>query len=81
MAIVDTAPPPWCHLGTLLLESLPPFDQVAGHALKLNIASCQIADPFHFETHLIFVQGVLHNTDFFAQLGIEFLLFYHSITH
>ena len=39
------------------MDSLPLFDQAAGQALKLNIADCQIADLFHFETHLIFVPG------------------------
>ena len=36
----DTAPPPWCHLGTLSLDSLPLDDHAIGQALKLNTASC-----------------------------------------
>ena len=47
----DTAPPPWCHLGTLPLDSLHLDDHAAGQALKLNTASCQIYAPFHFEVH------------------------------
>ena len=47
----DTTPPPWCHLGTLPLDSLPLDDQDAGQALKLNTASCQVYAPFHFEVH------------------------------
>ena len=31
--------------------------QAVGKALKLNIVGCQLADPLHFETHLIFVPG------------------------
>ena len=54
---VDTAPPLWCQSSTLPLDSLPLFDQAAGQALKLNITGCQIVDPFHFESHLIFVPG------------------------
>ena len=57
MAAVDTAPPPWCHLGTLPLDTPSLFYQAVGQALKLNIVGCQIANPFHFETHLIFVPG------------------------
>ena len=38
-------------------DSLPLDDQAVDQALKLNIAGCQIADLFHFETHLIFVPG------------------------
>ena len=54
MAVVDMAPPPWCRLGPLPLDSLPLDDQATGQALKLNIASCQFSYPFHFEAHRIF---------------------------
>ena len=65
IAAVDTAPPPWCHLGTLPLDFLPLDEHVAGQALKLisvgcqiydqfHFAGCQIFDQLHFEAHLIF---------------------------
>ena len=60
IAIVDTAPPPWCHLGTL-----PLGEHVDWKALKLIYAGCQISYQFyfaccqvfykfHFEAHLLF---------------------------
>ena len=65
IAIVDTAPPPWYHLGTLSLDFLPLDDHAAGQALKListgcqiydqfYFAGCQIIDQFQFVAHLIF---------------------------
>ena len=66
--VVDTAPPPWCQLSTLPLASLPLFDQ-AGQSLKLNIAGCQIANPFHFEIHLIFVPRDSPQHGFFCLIG------------
>ena len=65
MVVVDTAPPPWCHLGTLPLNSLPLDDQAVGQALKLNTASCQFSYPFHFEAHRIFGPGSSPRYDFF----------------
>ena len=61
-----------CHGVTLAffcLDSLPLDDQAAGEALKLNIAGCQIADPLHFETHLIFVPGGSPRYGFFDSIG------------
>ena len=46
VATVDTTPPPWCHFGTLPLDSLPLDDQATGQALKLNTVSCQFSYPF-----------------------------------
>ena len=54
VAAIDTAPPPWFHLGTFPIDSLPLDDQAAGQDLKLNNASCQFSYPFHFEAHRIF---------------------------
>ena len=51
---VYIAPPLWCQSGTLFLDSPPLDEHVAG---RLSIAGCQIADPLHFEAHLIFVPG------------------------
>ena len=70
MAGVDTAPPPWCNLGTLPLD-----EPVDWQALKLISAGCQIYDQFHFAGCQIFtnftlnpvyflVQRVLHNMNF-----------------
>ena len=69
MATVDTTPPPWCHLGTLPLDSLPLDDQAAGQALKLNTASCQFSYPFHFEAHRIFGPRSSPQYDFFDSVG------------
>ena len=60
MAAVDTAPPPWCSLGTLPID-----DQAAGQALKLNTASCQFSYPFHFEAHRSFGPGSSPQYGFF----------------
>ena len=49
IAVVDTAPLPWSHLGTLPLD-----EPVDWQALKLISAGCQISDQFHFEAHLLF---------------------------
>ena len=57
VVVIDTTPPPWCHLGTFPLDSLPFYDQVARQAMKLNIASCQFSYPFHFGAHRIFGPG------------------------
>ena len=69
MAVVDTAPPPWCHLGTIPLDSFPLDDQAAGQALKLNTASCKFFYPFHFEAHLIFSPRSSPQYGFFDSIG------------
>ena len=52
VAAVDTAPLPWCHLGTLPLGSLPLSEPFASwQALKLISVSCQISNQFRFEVH------------------------------
>ena len=52
--VVDTATPPWCHLGTLPLDFLPLDEHVADwQALKLSNVSCQISDQFRSRTHPI----------------------------
>ena len=51
IAAVDTAPPPWCHLGT----PLPIDEHVDWHALKLISVCCQISDQFHFAGCQIFL--------------------------
>ena len=51
---VEPAHPKLFQPSTHPLDSLPLFDQAAGQDLILNTVGCQIADPFHFETHLIF---------------------------
>ena len=54
IAVVDKAPPLWCHLDTLPLGSLPLGEHSAGwQALKLISIGCQIYDQFHFEVHLV----------------------------
>ena len=80
VAAVDTAPPPWCHLSTLPLNFLPLDEHVAGQALKLISAGCQIYDQFHFtgcqifyqlhfEAHLIFGPGSSPQYEFFDLIG------------
>ena len=59
----DTAPPPWCHLGTLPLD-----DHAARQALKLNTASCQIYAPFHFEVHQFFCSESSPQCEFFYSI-------------
>ena len=54
IAVVDTAPPPWCHSGTPPLDFLLLDEHFVGQALKLMSTGCQIYDQFHFATHLIF---------------------------
>ena len=56
-AAVEPAHPKLCQSNTHPLDFLPLDDQAFGQALKLNIVGCQIANPLHFETHLIFVPG------------------------
>ena len=56
-AAVEPTHPKLFQSCTHPLDSLPLDDQAVGQALKLNIVGCQIADPLHFETHLIFVPG------------------------
>ena len=81
-ASVEPAHPKLFQSSTHPLDFLPLDDPAAGQTLKLNIAGFQIADPFNFEAHRIFVPGGSPQHGFFLdQLGIEFLLFYHSITH
>ena len=77
MAAVGTAPLPWCHFDT------PPLVDIAADQLGLqwNIAGCPIHAQNHCSAPLIFGAGNSPSMDFFTQLGIEFLLFYHSITH
>ena len=80
MAAVDTAPPSWCHLGTLPLDSLPLDEPVDWKALKListscqiydqfHFAGCQIVDQFHFAAHLIFGSESSPQYEFFALVG------------
>ena len=56
-AAVEPAHPKLLQSSPHPLGFLPLDDQAVGQALKLNIVSCQLADPLHFETHLIFVPG------------------------
>ena len=51
------------------LDFLPLDDQAVGQALKLNIVGCRLADPLHFETHLIFVPGGSPQHGFFSLIG------------
>ena len=80
VAAVDTAPPPWCHSGTLPLDFLPLDEHVAGQALKListgcqiydkfHFAGCQIVDQFYFAAHLIFGSESSPQYEFFALIG------------
>ena len=39
------------------LDFLPLCDQAVGQALNLNIVGYLLADPLHFEIHLMFVPG------------------------
>ena len=66
---VDTAPPPWCQSSTLPLYSPLLDEHVAWKALRLSIAGYQIADPLHFEAHLIFVPGSSLQYGFFDSIG------------
>ena len=68
-AIVEPAHPKLFLSRTDPLDSFPLDDQAIGKALKLNIAGCQIADPLHFETHLIFVPGGSPQYGFFDSIG------------
>ena len=47
------------------LDFLPLDDQAIGQALNLNIVGCQLADPLHFETHLMFIPGGSQQYKFF----------------
>ena len=80
IAAADTAPPPWCQLGTLPLDSLPLDEHVDWQALKLISAGCQISyqfhftgcqifDQFHFEAHLLFGSESSPQYDFFYSIG------------
>ena len=51
------------------LDFLPLDDQAVGQALNLNIVGCQLADPLHFETHLMFVPGGSPQYKFFYSIG------------
>ena len=51
------------------LDFLTLYDQAVGQALKLNIVGYQIADPIHFETHLMFVPGGSPHYKFFDSIG------------
>ena len=68
-AAAEPAHPKLFQSSTHPLDSLPLEDQVVGQALKLNITGCQIADPLHFETHLIFVPGGSPQYGFFDSIG------------
>ena len=50
------------------LDFLPLDDQAVGQALNLNIVGCQLADPLHFETHLMFVPGGSPQYKFFYSI-------------
>ena len=80
VGVVDIAPPPWCHPGTLPLDFLPLDEHVARHALKLISAGCQIydqfhfagyqiVDQFHFSAHQIFGSESSPQYEFFALVG------------
>ena len=80
MAAVDIAPPPWCHLGTLHLDSLPLDEPVDWQAFKLisagcqifyqfHFSGCQIFDQFHFEAHLLFGLESSPQYEFFDLIG------------
>ena len=80
IVVVDTAPPPWCHLGTLPLDSFPLDEHVDWQALKFISASfqiydqfhftgCQIFYQFHFEAHLLFGLESSPQYEFFYSIG------------
>ena len=66
---VDTAPPPWCHSSTLLLDFLPLNEHVTDwQALKWSTAGCQIYAPFHFEVHQFFGSECSPQCEFFYSI-------------
>ena len=80
IAYVDTTPLPWCHLGTLPLDSLSLDEHVNRQALKFIFAGCKISDqfqfvgyqisaPFHFEAHLLFGSESTPQYEFFDLIG------------
>ena len=80
IVVVDTAPPPWCHLDTLHLDSLPLDEHVDWQALKLifagcqisyqfNFAGCQFFYQFHFKAHLLFGSASSPQYEFFDSIG------------
>ena len=68
-ATVEPAHPKLFQSSTHPPDSLPLDDQAVGQALKLNIAGCQIVNPLHFETHLVFVPGGSPQYGFFDSIG------------
>ena len=68
-AAVEPAHPKLLQSSTYPLDFLPLYDQAVGRALKLNIVGCQLADPLHFETHLMFVPGGPPQYKFFDSIG------------
>ena len=80
IATIDTAPPPWCHLGALPLFSLPLDEHVDWQALKLISAGfqiydqflftgCQNFDQFHFVAHRLFGSESSPQYEFFDSIG------------
>ena len=67
-ATVEPAHPKLFQSSTHPLDFLPLDDQDVGQALKLNIVGYQIANPLHFETHLIFVPGGSPQYGFFDSI-------------
>ena len=68
-AAVELAHPKLFQSSTHPLDFLPLYDQAVGQALKLNIVGCQIANPLHFETNLIFVPRGSPQYGFFDSIG------------
>ena len=68
-AAVDPAHPKLLQSSTHPLDFLPLDEQVVGQALKLNIVGSQLANPLHFETHLIFGPQSSPQYGFFCSIG------------
>ena len=68
-AAVEPAQSKLFQSSTHPLDFLPLYDQAIGQALKLNIVGYQIADPIHFETHLMFVSEGSPQYKFFDSIG------------
>ena len=68
-AAVEPAHPKLFQSSTHPLDFLSLDDQAVGQALKLNIVGCKLANPLHFETHLIFVPGGSPQYGFFGSIG------------
>ena len=76
MAAIDIAPPPWCHLGTLPLDSLPLDEPIDWQALKLiflqvvkflinsTLQVVKFLTNFTLKPIYFFVQRALHSMNF-----------------